>query len=246
MLEELGGAGYWGLLIDPKYGGQGAVPRSPVPHPHGHAGPDARRAGVDSRLHRRRRSGPHLRHRRAEGTALAALASGERLSGFALTEPAAGSDLTALRTTARLDGDDYVVNGEKLFITNVIPGRTAAVVVLIDKKPAVLIVDLPDRENDSFRLVPYGLYALRHAFNNGIIFRDFRVPRNLLTPTVGDGLTIAYHGLNRAGCRCAQRCRDDADDARQPPAVGRVSRYLRSANRPPRAGQAAASPGWPG
>ena len=52
------------------------------------------------------------------------LASGERLSAFALTEPGAGSDLTALRTTAALDGDDYVVNGEKLFITNAVPGRT--------------------------------------------------------------------------------------------------------------------------
>ena len=54
-------------------------------------------------------------------TVPAALASGERLSAFALTEPGAGSDLTALRTTAVLDGDDYVVNGEKLFITNAVP-----------------------------------------------------------------------------------------------------------------------------
>src|SRR6266852_256597 len=47
------------------------------------------------------------------------LASGQALSGFALTEPCAGSDLTALRTTATLAGDDFEVNGEKLFITNV-------------------------------------------------------------------------------------------------------------------------------
>ena len=52
------------------------------------------------------------------------LASGERLSAFALTEPGAGSDLTALKTRARLDGDRYLVTGEKLFITNVVPGRT--------------------------------------------------------------------------------------------------------------------------
>ena len=56
------------------------------------------------------------------------LASGKRLSAFALTEPCAGSDLTALRTEARLDGDDYIVNGEKLFITNVVPGRTIGLV----------------------------------------------------------------------------------------------------------------------
>ena len=72
------------------------------------------------------------------------LASGERLSAFALTEPGAGSDLTALKTTAVLDGDHYVVNGEKLFISNVLPGRTIGLVCLVEGKPAVLIVDLPD------------------------------------------------------------------------------------------------------
>ena len=126
------------------------------------------------------------------------LASGERISAFALTEPGAGSDLTALRTTAKLDGDDYVVNGEKLFITNAIPGRTIAIVCLIEGKPSVLIADLPDQENDQFQTVPYGIYALQHSWNNGLKFNNFRVPAaNLLDPGRGDGLTIAYHGLNR-------------------------------------------------
>jgi alkylation response protein AidB-like acyl-CoA dehydrogenase len=125
------------------------------------------------------------------------LASGESLSGFALTEPSAGSDLTALRTTAVKDGDSFVVNGEKLFITNVVPGRTVGLVCLIDRKPAVLVVDLPKQENANFQLKKYGLYALKHTFNRGIIFKDFSVPAaNLLTPPRGDGLTIAYHGLN--------------------------------------------------
>ena len=60
-----------------------------------------------------------------------------------------------------------------------------------------MIVDLPQEENEHFQLRKYGLYALKHTYNRGIIFRDFRVPaENLLTPPRGDGLTIAYHGLN--------------------------------------------------
>src|SRR5262249_52624500 len=199
MLRELADAGYWGLLIDPRYGGQGAPFQRFTQFLTRMATIDPMVAGMAS-IHGcigavdpvRTFGTPEQKAR-----FLPKLASGERLSGFALTEPGAGSDLTALRTTAVLHGGDYVVNGEKLFITNVIPGRTAGLVCLIDKKPAVLVVDLPDQENEHFQLVRYGLYALRHAHNNGLRFKDFRVPKeNLLKPAVGDGLTIGYHGLN--------------------------------------------------
>jgi hypothetical protein len=70
-------------------------------------------------------------------------------------------------------------------------------VCLIDGKPAVLIADLPDREDEHFEVVRYGLYALKHSNNNGLRFHNFRVPKeNLLVPARGDGLTVAYHGLN--------------------------------------------------
>jgi len=106
--------------------------------------------------------------------------------------------MTALRTTAERVGDEYLVNGEKLFITNVLPGRTLALVCKIDGRPAVLVIELPLRENKHFRLKSYGLYALRHAHNYGIVFRDMRVPvESELRPSAGDGLTVAYHGLNR-------------------------------------------------
>jgi hypothetical protein len=105
--------------------------------------------------------------------------------------------LTALKTRAKLDGDHYVVNGEKLFITNVVPGRLVGLVCMVEDQPAVLIVDLPKEENQNFQLRKYGLYALKQTFNQGIIFKDFRVPKeNLLHVERGNGLTIAYHGLN--------------------------------------------------
>ena len=199
VLRDLGGVGYWGLLVDPQYGGQGAPFAAFAPFLTRMATVDATVAGLASVHGCIGAVDPLRSFGDAEQKAryLPKLASGERLSGFALTEPGAGSDLTALRTRAVLDGDDYVVNGEKLFITNAIPGRTVGLVCLIDDRPAVLIADLPAREDEHFQLVRYGLYALKHSYNNGLRFRDFRVPSaNLLRPARGDGLTIAYHGLN--------------------------------------------------
>ncbi len=199
VLSELGDAGYWGALVDKRYGGCGLPFQHFAAFLTRMATIEPTVAGLAS-VHGcigavdpvRTFGSPALKERY-----LPLLASGRRLSAFALTEPGAGSDLTALRTTAVLDGDSYVVNGEKLFITNAIPGRTIGLVCRIDDRPAVLIVDLPEEETESFTMNRYGLYALRRAHNNGLVFRNFRVPsENLLKPTVGDGLTIAYHGLN--------------------------------------------------
>ena len=199
VFRELGEAGYWGLLVDPEYGGGGAPFSAFAPFLTKMATIDPTVAGLASvhgcigAVDPVRTFGTLEQKRRF----LPSLASGERLSGFALTEPGAGSDLTALRTTAERVGDEYVVNGEKLFITNAIEGRTIGLVCLIEEKPAVLIVDLPDHEDEHFQTVNYGLYALKHSYNNGLRFRDFRVPaENRLAIARGDGLTIAYHGLN--------------------------------------------------
>ena len=199
LLRDLAGAGYWGLLVDREYGGHGLPFSAFAPFLTRMAIIDPTVAGLAS-VHGCIGAVDPLR---AFGNAeqkrkyLPKLARGERLSGFALTEPGAGSDLTALKTRAVLDGDAYVVNGEKLFITNAVPGRTVGLVCLIESKPAVLIADLPDHEDEHFQTVQYGLYALKHSYNNGLKFHDFRVAReNLLTPAQGDGLTIAYHGLN--------------------------------------------------
>src|SRR5262245_5657024 len=199
VLSELGAAGYWGLLVGKEYGGSGAPFSSFAPFLTRMALVDPTVAGLASVHGCIGAVDPVRTFGNAEQKQrfLPDLADGSRLSAFALTEPCAGSDLTALRTTARLEGDEYIVNGEKLFITNVVPGRTIGLVCLIENKPAVLIVELPAAENEHFQLRKYGLWALKHTYNRGIIFRDFRVPAdNLLVAPRGDGLTIAYHGLN--------------------------------------------------
>jgi alkylation response protein AidB-like acyl-CoA dehydrogenase len=199
VLNDLAGDGYWGLLVDKPYGGSGAPFASFAPFLTQMAMVDPTVAGLASvhgcigAVDPVRTFGTAEQKRRF----LPKLASGEKLSAFALTEPCAGSDLTALRTTATRDGDSFIVNGEKLFITNVVPGRMVGLVCLIEGKPAVLVVELPEAENEQFQFVSYGLWALKHTHNRGMLFRNFRVPaENLLSPPRGDGLTIAYHGLN--------------------------------------------------
>lgn len=199
VLQDLATAGYWGLLVDRQYGGYGAPLRSFMPFLTQMALVDPTTAGLAS-VHGCIGAVDPVRtfgNEEQKQRFLPKLATGQSLSAFALTEPGAGSDLTALRTRARLENGHYLVTGEKLFITNVVPGRTIGLVCLIDDKPAVLICDLPPQENEQFQLVKYGLYALKHTYNRGIIFRDFPVPaENLLRVPKGNGLTIAYHGLN--------------------------------------------------
>jgi alkylation response protein AidB-like acyl-CoA dehydrogenase len=197
-IAELASVGYWGLLIDPQYGGSGAPFARFAPFLTRLAMVDSTTSAMASvhgcigAVDPLRTFGNAEQQRRL----LPMLARGEKISAFALTEPGAGSDLTALRTTAVDRGDHFEVNGEKLFITNAVPGRLIGLVVLLNKKPAVLIAELPE-ENEHFQIKRYGLYALKHAYNHGLIFKNFRVPKaNLLVPPTGDGLTIAYHGLN--------------------------------------------------
>jgi len=199
VLEDLANAGYWGLLVDKQHGGSGAPFRSFAPFLTRMAMVNPTIAGLASvhgcigAVDPVRTFGSDYQKEKF----LPGLANGQRLSAFALTEPCAGSDLTALRTRAVRDGDDFVINGEKLFITNVTPGRTIGLVCLIDNTPAVLVCDLPAKEDNHFQLKKYGIWALKHTYNQGIVFKDFRVPaENLLEPIRGNGLTIAYHGLN--------------------------------------------------
>ncbi len=201
-IADLGAAGYWGMLVDPKYGGKGAsltrftrmiteVAAAGFPTEAGYASIHGCIGAVDPVS--------VFGNDAQKEYFLPQLASGKRISAFALTEPAAGSDLTNLKTTARREGDDYVINGEKLFISNAVPGRTIGLVTRVEgeEKPAVFIVELPETENENFQLVHYGIHALKHGFNNGLKFVNFRVPAaNRLSAPDGNGLVIAYHGLN--------------------------------------------------
>lgn len=199
VLDDLSSFGYWGTLISKEFSGEGLSFAEFTKFLTSIACIDPTIAGLASvhgcigAVDPIRTFGTNDQKEKY----LPLLATGKKLSGFALTEPNAGSDLTALKTTAKLEGDYYIVNGEKLFITNATYGRIVGLVCLVENKPAVLIVELPDSETETFQIVKYDIHALTHTHNVGLKFINFKVPKeNLLEPKSGDGLTIAYHGLN--------------------------------------------------
>ncbi len=137
-------------------------------------------------------------------------ASGELRGGIGLTEPNAGSDLQRIRTVAKRDGEHYVINGTKTWITNGIEGNCLAVLVKTDPE-----TDPPHRGMSLFlcekgpgfsvgkKLKKLGYRAIDSA---ELIFEDYRVPaENLIGGVEGHGLQQARGGLELGRINVAAR-----------------------------------------
>ena len=150
---------------------------------------------------------------------LPALASGERRTGIGLTEPGAGSDLQGISTTARLDGDHYVVNGRKTWITNARHADPLPVLVKTDPsaQPAhlgmsVLLVDPASPGFEVLRDLPKLGY--RGPETCEIALDDVRVPAtSLLGGTEGRGLQQVLAALEKGRINIAARAVGVAQEA---------------------------------
>lgn len=200
FLQSLGEVGYWGLLAPHEQGGlQGsmvsylALLADVACHSSSLAGLASVHNGIGA-------TGllTHFGSAAQQSQLLPALAKGERLSAFALTEPAAGSDVTSLRSQAVRVGSHYEITGEKRFITNAFYGRRIALIANCDGEPAAFVVDLPTQDTAQFSLRQYELHPLKRSHNYGLIMRGLQVPlENRIEVPGGNGLTAAYFGLNR-------------------------------------------------
>lgn len=131
------------------------------------------------------------------------IAEGRRMSGIALTEPAAGSDLQGTRLTARREGDDYVLNGTKIFITH---ARHADPLVVLAKTDAQAA---PPRKGMSLFLIEQGAEGVSYGTDFSklghrglelceVRFDDARIPADcLLGQTEGDGFYQMASALDR-------------------------------------------------
>ncbi|KAA0215751.1 acyl-CoA dehydrogenase, partial [bacterium] len=131
---------------------------------------------------------------------LPALASGEKLGCFALTEPNAGSDPAGMATTAVKKGDKWVLNGTKLYITNGSVAKTAIVWASTGKKPDgknIISAFLVDRDESPFKTGTVEDKMGVHASpTTELIFEDCAVPAGNLLGREGDGFKVALMTLN--------------------------------------------------
>jgi acyl-CoA dehydrogenase len=120
------------------------------------------------------------------------MASGELIGAIGMTEPGAGSDLQALKTRAVLDGDDYVINGSKIFITN---GYLAGLIALVVKTQpgagakGTSIIMVETKELKGFRVGRIlDKMGMKAQDTSELFFEDVRIPAaNLLVGVEGQG-----------------------------------------------------------
>ena len=214
FVAAMTGAGYLGALIPKEYGGMGlglsagCVILGEVNRSGANAGP------AHAQMYT---MGTLLRHGSEEQKReyLPKIARGDlRLQAFAVTEPEAGTDTTSIRTTAKREGDHYVVNGRKIYISRVeqsdlmiLLARTTPV-EQVEKRSSGLSVFLVDlREAEGLTVRPR-----RVMMNNAtseLAFEGVRLPAENLIGEEGEGFRYIIDGMNAERILIAAECVGD-------------------------------------
>lgn len=129
---------------------------------------------------------------------LASLSSGEKLASYCLTEPSSGSDAASLRTSAKKQGDQYILNGSKAFISGA--GDTDVLVVMArtgESGPkGISAFAIPS----NLKGIGFGKKEAKLGWNSqptrAVTFDNVKVPEYCLLGTEGQGFTIAMQGLD--------------------------------------------------
>ncbi|MGB1340811.1 MAG: acyl-CoA dehydrogenase family protein [Pseudomonadales bacterium] len=145
------------------------------------------------------------------------IASGElRLQSFGVTEPSTGTDTTSLKTTARLDGDDYVINGQKVWISRI--EHSDLMVLLARTTPksetrkkteglSAFIVDVGQSVGNGLEIRPIDSMINHHSCE--LFFDDLRLPRENLLGVEGEGFKVILDGMNAERILIAAECVGD-------------------------------------
>ncbi|MFD0342764.1 acyl-CoA dehydrogenase family protein [Streptomyces sp. NPDC127117] len=210
IVKKLGSVGFLGLTVPEEYGGSGGdhLAYCLVTEELGRGDSSVRgivsvSLGLVAKTIAARGDEEQKRHW------LPRLTAGEAIGCFGLTEPGTGSDAGNLTTRAVRDGDHYVINGSKMFITN---GTWADVVLLFARTG-----DTPGHKGISAVLVPtdtpglgrrtiHGKLGLRGQATAELVLEDVRVPASALMGPEGKGFSIAMSALAKGRMSVAAGC----------------------------------------
>lgn len=127
------------------------------------------------------------------------LCSGEWLGAFGLTEPNAGTDASGQQTIAELDGDEYVINGSKIFITNAGPADVYVIFAMTNKAMGVKGISafILEKGTPGFSIGKKELkLGIRGSSTCELIFENVRLPKSAMLGQEGKGFSIAMKTLD--------------------------------------------------
>ncbi|MAZ94011.1 MAG: acyl-CoA dehydrogenase family protein [Bacteroidales bacterium] len=217
LTKKMGEIGLFGMNIPEKYGGQGLDTLSYIISVEELARIDGSQAATLA-AHNSLGIGPLIEYGTEEQKLkyIPQLCTGEALWSFGLTEAGAGSDSRGSKTTAVLDGDEWVINGSKIFITNasvdISVGCTVQVVSGEENGKKIFTTIIVEKDTPGFRRIPmHGKMMWRASDTAELFFDDVRVPKENLLGKVGEGSHIMLHTLDGGrlsiaamGLGCAQ------------------------------------------
>ncbi len=204
-VEKMAKAGFLGIPIPKEYGGQGCDALTYVMCVE-ELSKVCATTGVIVSAHTSLCCDPLLTYGTEEQKQkyLVPLAKGEKLGAFGLTEPGAGTDAQGMQTKAVLDGDEYVLNGSKIFITN---GKEADIYIIFAVTDIVTDRRGRAKKEISAFIVEKGTpgfsfgtkekkMGIRGSSTYELIFTDCRVPKENLLGIKGKGFGMAMHTLD--------------------------------------------------
>jgi acyl-CoA dehydrogenase len=213
FVEAMTQAGYLGALIPEEYGGLGLslAETTVILEEINRSGGNAQPAHAQVYT-----MGTLLRHgsEKQKREYLPKIASGEiRLQAFGVTEPEAGTDTTSLRTTAVRDGDHYVVNGRKIYISRV--QHSDFMILLARTTPrdqvqrkseglSVFVFDLREAVGNGLTVKPRRVMINNET--NELVFENLRVPASSLIGEEGRGFRYILDGMNAERILIAAEC----------------------------------------
>lgn len=202
ITAQMGELGLFGMTLPEKYGGQGLDTISYIIAVEELARVDGSQAATLA-AHNSLGIGPLYYYGTEEQKMkyLPQLCTGKALWGFGLTEPNAGSDSRGSKTTARLDGDEWVIDGSKIFITNgsadINIGSTVQAVSGEENGKKIFSTILVDKGTAGFKQVSmHGKMMWRASDTAELYFDNCRVPKNHLLGEVGQGSKIMLGTLD--------------------------------------------------